>query len=82
MCIRDRGRDGARVWSSPIKGTAATPNGFLAKDTAENIMIVDLVRNDLGRVCRPGTVTVPGLLDLEPHPGLFNLCLLYTSRCV
>ncbi|HOA89464.1 MAG TPA: anthranilate synthase component I family protein [Propioniciclava tarda] len=67
------GRERARVWSSPIKGTAATPDGFLAKDTAENIMIVDLVRNDLGRVCRPGTVTVPGLLDLEPHPGLFHL---------
>ena len=63
----------ARVWSSPIKGTAATPDGFLAKDTAENIMIVDLVRNDLGRVCCPGSVTVPGLLELEPHPGLFHL---------
>jgi para-aminobenzoate synthetase component I len=67
------GRDGERVWSSPIKGTAATRDGFLAKDAAENVMIVDLVRNDLGRVCRPGTVAVPSLLATEPHPGLFHL---------
>lgn len=66
-------RDGDRVWSSPIKGTAATADGFLAKDIAENVMIVDLVRNDLGRVCRPGTVAVPSLLATEPHPGLFHL---------
>lgn len=66
-------RDGQRVWSSPIKGTAATADGFLAKDRAENIMIVDLVRNDLGRVCEWGSVTVPSLLDVEEHPGLFHL---------
>ena len=50
---------GRRVWSSPIKGTAATPDGFLAKDRAENMMIVDLVRNDLGRVCDWGSIRVP-----------------------
>jgi para-aminobenzoate synthetase component 1 len=66
-------RRGARVWSSPIKGTAATPDGFLAKDRAENVMIVDLVRNDLGRVCEFGTVRVPSLLNVEAHPGLFHL---------
>ncbi len=66
-------RDGRRVWSSPIKGTAATADGFLAKDRAENIMIVDLVRNDLGRVCEWGSVTVPSLLNVEQHPGLFHL---------
>ena len=66
-------RDGDRVWSSPIKGTAATADGFLPKDAAENVMIVDLVRNDLGRVCRPGSVAVPSLLATEPHPGLFHL---------
>ncbi|MBA2281219.1 MAG: anthranilate synthase component I family protein, partial [Acidimicrobiia bacterium] len=66
-------RDGDAVESQPIKGTAATPDGFLAKDRAENVMIVDLVRNDLGRVCRYGSVTVPSLLAVEPHPGLFHL---------
>ena len=52
-------RDGARVRSSPIKGTAPTPADLLAKDPAENVMIVDLVRNDLGRVCRPGSIHGP-----------------------
>jgi para-aminobenzoate synthetase component 1 len=66
-------RRGSRVWSSPIKGTASTPDGFLAKDRAENVMIVDLVRNDLGRVCEFGTVRVPSLLSVEPHPGLYHL---------
>jgi para-aminobenzoate synthetase component I len=66
-------REGRDVWSSPIKGTAATSDGFLAKDRAENVMIVDLVRNDLGRVCDWGTVTVPSLLEVEAHPGLFHL---------
>lgn len=66
-------RDGSRVWSSPIKGTAAGPGDFLDKDRAENVMIVDLVRNDLGRVCEWGSVTVPTLLGVEAHPGLFHL---------
>lgn len=66
-------RNGRKVWSSPIKGTSATADGFLAKDRAENIMIVDLVRNDLGRVCEWGSVTVPNLLEVEEHPGLFHL---------
>ncbi len=66
-------RDGSRVWSSPIKGTAATPEEFLAKDRAENVMIVDLVRNDLGRVCEWGTVEVPTLCAVEEHPGLAHL---------
>lgn len=66
-------RDGDLVRSSPIKGTAASRDGFLTKDQAENVMIVDLVRNDLGRVCRWGSVRVPSLLTVEPHPGLFHL---------
>ncbi|MFT4297537.1 MAG: chorismate-binding protein [Micropruina sp.] len=67
------GRRGSTVWSSPIKGTAATADGFLAKDSAENVMIVDLVRNDLGRVCVTGSVHTPALLSVEEHPGLFHL---------
>jgi para-aminobenzoate synthetase component 1 len=74
------GRIGDRVWSSPIKGTAATADGFLSKDTAENVMIVDLVRNDLGRVCRTGTVAVSSLLATEPHPGLFHLVSTVDGR--
>ena len=66
-------RDGDIVVSQPIKGTAATMDGFLAKDYAENVMIVDLVRNDLGRACDFGSVDVPALCAVEPHPGLFHL---------
>jgi para-aminobenzoate synthetase component 1 len=66
-------RDGRAVSSSPIKGTASSIDGFLPKDRAENVMIVDLVRNDLGRVCEWGTVEVPALCAVESHPGLFHL---------
>ena len=66
-------RDGSTVESGPIKGTARTAAEFLPKDHAENVMIVDLVRNDLGRVCATGTVTVPALCAVEPHPGLVHL---------
>jgi para-aminobenzoate synthetase component 1 len=66
-------RSGRRVRSSPIKGTTAPGTPFQAKDRAENVMIVDLVRNDLGRVCVPGTITVPALLAEEQHPGLTHL---------
>ncbi len=66
-------REGPLVWSSPIKGTAATADAFLAKDEAENVMIVDLVRNDLGRVCEVGSICVPALLAVEQHPGLAHL---------
>ncbi len=66
-------RDGAAVESRPIKGTGARAADLLPKDEAENVMIVDLVRNDLGRVCRAGSVTVPQLLAVEPHPGLVHL---------
>ena len=78
-------RVGHAVTSKPIKGTArrggdaAQATAQLAelersaKDRAENVMIVDLVRNDLSRVCAPGTVTVPDLLGAEPHPGVWHL---------
>ena len=73
-------REGDVVRSSPIKGTAATADGFLTKDRAENVMIVDLVRNDLGMVCEWGSVTVPDLMATEAHPGLFHLVSTVEGR--
>jgi para-aminobenzoate synthetase component 1 len=71
-------RRGAVVASSPIKGTLpldAWPSALRAspKEVAENIMIVDLVRNDLGRVAITGTVTVPELLVVRRAPGVWHL---------
>ncbi len=77
--------DGRRVETRPIKGTR--PRGVgpehdaalalaLAesdKDMAENVMIVDLLRNDLSRVCRPGTVRVPELFALEHYQTVHHL---------
>ncbi len=66
-------RDGARsVKSSPIKGTSRTST-FLEKDSPENIMIVDLIRNDLGIVCEVGSIETPRVLAVEQHPGLYHL---------
>jgi para-aminobenzoate synthetase/4-amino-4-deoxychorismate lyase len=76
LFLRVRGR---RVTTAPIKGTAprtAAGESALrssAKDAAENVMIVDLMRNDLSRVCRPGTVAVAELLGVQPHPGVWHL---------
>jgi para-aminobenzoate synthetase component 1 len=66
-------RHGERVRSGPIKGTGRTEADLLAKDYAENVMIVDLVRNDLGRFCATGSVSVPDLCAVEKHPGLVHL---------
>ena len=66
-------REGKQVKTSPIKGTASSPDEMLAKDHAENIMIVDLMRNDLGRISEPGSVHVSRLLGMEAHPGLVHL---------
>jgi para-aminobenzoate synthetase component 1 len=66
-------RRGRHVVSRPIKGTAVTAEQMLPKDHAENVMIVDLVRNDLSHVCRPGTVQVDRLCAIEHHPGLVHL---------
>jgi para-aminobenzoate synthetase/4-amino-4-deoxychorismate lyase len=78
-------RHGSDVASAPIKGTrprGATPaederaRGELAgaaKDRAENVMIVDLVRNDLGRVCEAGGVRVGSLAEPRAHVGVWHL---------
>jgi para-aminobenzoate synthetase component 1 len=73
-------RDGRRVTSEPIKGTARVAEELLPKDTAENVMIVDLVRNDLARVAEVGSVEVPALLRVEEHPGLVHLVSTVTAR--
>lgn len=68
-------KNGTRIETRPIKGTAAEGHWLLhsAKDRAENVMIVDLARNDLGRICEPGSIHVPELCALEAHPGLHHL---------
>jgi para-aminobenzoate synthetase component 1 len=66
-------RNGEVLTSAPIKGTAKTPAQMLEKDSAENIMITDLVRNDLGRICQPGSVRVRELMSAQTHPGLVHL---------
>jgi para-aminobenzoate synthetase component 1 len=73
-------RDGRHVSSSPIKGTGATAVDLTDKDIAENVMIVDLVRNDLGRVCATGSVVVENALALEQHPGLVHLVSTVRGR--
>jgi len=84
--------DGNRITTSPIKGTRprgiteAEDNAFRnellssQKDIAENTMIVDLLRNDLGRVCEFGSVKVEKLCDLEEHPTLFHLVSTITGE--
>lgn len=73
---------GKAVETRPIKGTAATRAMLAtsAKDHAENVMIVDLARNDLGRVCSPGSIQVPSLCSVEAHPGLHHLVSTVNGR--
>ena len=83
---------GDRVETRPIKGTRprggdadddrrlAAELSASAKDIAENVMIVDLERNDLGRVCRYGSVEVTELAALETFPSVFHLTSTVTGR--
>ena len=73
-------RHGRIVESRPIKGTVPPGAAFTAKDRAENVMIVDLVRNDLGRVCTYGSVEVPSLCEAQRHPGLDHLVSTVRGR--
>ena len=66
-------RQGNIVMSGPIKGTAVDASQLLEKDRAENIMIVDLVRNDLSQCAVTGSVQAVSLLNVEQHPGLVQL---------
>ncbi len=77
--------DGRTIETMPMKGTAprGADNeedrqfreqlGNCAKNRAENLMIVDLLRNDLGRVCRPGTVETERLFQTETYPTLHQM---------
>ncbi len=82
LFLRRRGRS---VVTAPIKGTVARPSDpgesaaalkqltRSAKDAAEHVMIVDLMRNDLGRVCAYGSISAPRYPTPEPHPGVWHL---------
>ena len=84
--------DGRHVETRPIKGTARRVDDAAAdreiaarlltsrKDRAENVMIVDLLRNDLARVCVPASVDVPVLCGLETYAGLHHLVSCVTGE--
>lgn len=67
-------RTGTRIMTSPIKGTIRwNQEEFGEKDKSENLMIVDLMRNDISQICQPGTVDVSALFRHEKHPGITHL---------
>ena len=68
-------RRGSTIKTSPIKGTRrlGLTGPFPEKDQSENVMIVDLMRNDLGRICIEDSIKVPQLLQIQDLPGLTHL---------
>ena len=87
--FRGRALDGA----APMKGTAprgrsggrgraeqAAALSTSAKEQAENIMVVDLLRNDMGRIAETGSVAVPQLWRVERHPSVWQLTSTVTAR--
>jgi para-aminobenzoate synthetase component 1 len=67
-------RNGSRILTSPIKGTIRwNQEVFGEKDKSENLMIVDLMRNDISQVCNAGSVEVSALFRQEKHPGITHL---------
>ncbi|MCB0163011.1 MAG: aminodeoxychorismate synthase component I [Anaerolineae bacterium] len=85
-------RDGAAVTAKPMKGTAARGRTWLEderqidwlrnslKNRAENVMIVDMVRNDLGRVATAGSIQVPQLFEVERYPTILQMTSTITAR--
>ena len=81
-----------QIETRPIKGTRPRCADPIAdaqqaealrhaeKDRAENLMIVDLLRNDIGRVAQPGSVTVPALFEVEPFPAVHHLVSTVRAR--
>ena len=67
-------RESKKIITSPIKGTIRwNQEEFGEKDKSENLMIVDLMRNDISQICEPGSVEVSALFRKEKHPGITHL---------
>jgi para-aminobenzoate synthetase/4-amino-4-deoxychorismate lyase len=84
--------DGEKIYGRPMKGTVKRGRTInedkinsewlraSAKNRAENVMIVDMIRNDLGRVAETGTVSVPELFSIEKYPTLFQMTSTVQAR--
>ncbi len=72
-------RDGDTLKAMPMKGTASALSAVASalsddpKNQSENVMIVDLLRNDFSRICLPGTVTVPNLFEVARHGDVLQM---------
>ncbi|OUR88410.1 aminodeoxychorismate synthase, component I [Gammaproteobacteria bacterium 42_54_T18] len=83
--------EGNQLTTSPIKGTRPRAQdaekdqqnkedlGNSPKDQAENLMIVDLLRNDFGKVCKAGSIAVPSLFEIESFPNVHHLVSTITG---